>query len=197
MEIATTTNGSAASAPACAAIRGDSADDLRAARTGDAAAIERLLLPHEAMLRSLCRGILGNAADAEDAVQETFFRTLQNLDRFRGDARFSTYLTKIAVHVCVDWNRRRHAEISLENWNGEATTEESLEKATLDRLTALDALHVLPPKRRAVFLLREMEGWNMGEIGAVMGWSAPRVRVELFQARRALAAFFRREEERT
>ena len=60
-------------------------DLLRVARAGNRDAIERLFLPHEPALRGVCRGMLVQMEDAEDALQETFLRALRSLDSFRGD----------------------------------------------------------------------------------------------------------------
>src|SRR5712691_8944143 len=64
-------------------------------------ALEQLLVPYERPLHALCRGMLGHADDAEDAVQETFLRALRALPNFRGDAAFRTWLFRIAVNVCL------------------------------------------------------------------------------------------------
>lgn len=174
--------------------------DLRAAREGDTAAMERLLLPHESMLLSLCLGLLGDRADAEDAVQETFLRALRGLHRYRGEAKFSTYLAQIAVHVCADHRRKRRPTLRLEDWE-QATpgappieTSPGTEQTVINRLAALTALQTLKPQRRTALILREREQWSMEEIGNALGWSVSRVKVELFRARTALADWFRREE---
>src|SRR5687767_12428009 len=78
---------------------------LARARAGDTAAMEDLLKAHERPLFSLCCGILGNASEAEDAVQESFFRALRALHRFRGDSGFRTWLYRIALNVCLEWKR--------------------------------------------------------------------------------------------
>jgi RNA polymerase sigma-70 factor, ECF subfamily len=177
------------------------AADLRAARDGDTAAMERLLVPHESLLLALCLSQLGNRADAEDAVQETFFRALQSLSRFRGEAKFSTYLAGIALRVCADQRRKRRPTLRLEEWGeGGAESPElpasatTTEQAVVDRVVAWEALRTLKPERRAALVLREREGWSLEEIGAAMGWSVSRVKVELYRARVALAAWFRRAE---
>jgi len=198
------TTGAAAAAEAATAR--DAEADLRAARAGDRAAMERLLLPHEPMLHAVCRGVLGSSADAEDAVQETFLRALRNLPRFRGDAKLSTWLTRIAVNVCADRRRdagrvRGAADVPLHEWDEERHPSAvcgSPEGSTLDALLAREALRNLNPRRRAAFLLKDVEGWNLEEVGRAVGWSVPRVKVELYRARKALAAWAqarRREEE--
>ena len=174
--------------------------EVAAARSGDEAAMERLLLPHEASLRATCRGILGRPDEADDAVQETFLRALRHLERYRGEASFKTWLTRIAINVCLDWKRARRPQMSLQDWEAREGEVAALatgaipspEAQVIDQMLLAAALGILSPRRRAAFVLREAEGWSDLEIAAVTGWSAARVKVELYRTRRALAAWGRR-----
>src|SRR5262245_61047998 len=81
--------------------------DLLAAKSGDRDAADRLLRPHQRSLYSLCRGMVASADDAEDAVQETFFRALRALPRFQDRSHLRTWLYRIALNVCLEWRRSR------------------------------------------------------------------------------------------
>jgi len=168
---------------------------LRAGRAGDQAALERLLTPYERPLYALCRGILGHADDAEDAVQETFLRALRALPSFRGDAAVRSWLYRIAVNVCLDRKRSAHP---TEEWDEErcpaASPSRSPERIALSHLRVMEALDTLVPHQRVVLLLKELEGWSVGEIAAAMRWKEKRVYNELYRARLALADWRRREE---
>jgi RNA polymerase sigma-70 factor (ECF subfamily) len=161
---------------------------LRAGRAGDRTALEELLALHKRPLHALCYGILGHADDAEDAVQETFLRALRALPGFRGDAAFRTWLSRIAVNVCLKW---KAARAPTQPWEGEEPTPSeatlSPEQMALRHLEILEALEALTPRHRAVLLLKELEGWSVAEIGAALGCRAKRVEYELYRARRALA----------
>jgi RNA polymerase sigma-70 factor, ECF subfamily len=166
------------------------AELVRAGQAGDRAALDQLLAPYERGLLVFCRGILSHAEDAEDAAQETLFRALRALPRFQQrQATFRTWLFRIALNVCLDWKRDHRP---TEPWNeecpsaasGEATSPETL---ALCRMQVVEALSALPPHRRAVLLLKELEGWSAAEIGKAMGWNAKRVYNELYNARCALA----------
>src|SRR5437899_12360817 len=76
---------------------------IRAALAGDRAAMEQLLAPHRRPLVAFCHGLLGNAEDAEDAAQETFFRALNALAGFRRESRFRSWLFRIALNLCPSW----------------------------------------------------------------------------------------------
>ena len=168
---------------------------LRAWRTGDRDALEHLLAEQEPPLRALCRGMLGHPDDADDAVQETFFRALRALPTFRGDASPRTWLTRIAVNLCIEWKRaRRPATAPWSDLAEEAPApQRSPEAALLHSLQIAEALGRLPPRRRAVFLMKEQEGWSVAEIARTMGWGERQVRNELFYAHRDLANWRRRE----
>jgi RNA polymerase sigma-70 factor (ECF subfamily) len=127
--------------------------------------------------------------DAEDAAQEALFRALRALPRFElHRATFRTWLFRIALNVCLDTKRRRRP---TEPWDEEhpvfSPEGPSPESLALRRLQVMEALSVLPPHRRAVLLLKELEGWDVSEIGRAMGWNVKRVYNELYKARCALA----------
>jgi DNA-directed RNA polymerase specialized sigma24 family protein len=91
------------------------------------------------------------------------------------------------VNVSLNWKRNRRP---TEPWGDEepvASPAASPEAIVLLRLQVQGALSSLPPERRAILLLRELEGCSVEEIGAAMGWNTKRVYNELFKARRAVA----------
>jgi len=169
---------------------------LRAGRAGDRAALEQLLARHKRPLLALCYGMLGHAEDAEDAVGETFLRALHALPRFRGDAAFRTWLYRIAVNVCLKW---KASHPMTQPWDEEHARPSSAclspEAVALRRLRVMEALKSLPPRYRAVLLLKVLEGWSVAEIATALRWNSIRVQNELSKARRALAEWRRREAE--
>jgi RNA polymerase sigma-70 factor, ECF subfamily len=161
---------------------------IRAGRSGDRTALEQLLAPHKGALLALCHGILGHREDAEDAAQETVLRALRALPRFRGDARFRTWLLRIAVNLCLNWKRdRRPTEVWDEDRPGASHRAASPETIALSRLQVMEALGQLLPRQRVIFLLKVLEGWSLAEISAAVGWNPVRVKNELSKARRTLA----------
>jgi RNA polymerase sigma-70 factor, ECF subfamily len=169
---------------------------LQAGLAGDDRALEELLALHKRRLLALCHGMLGHPDDVEDAVQETFLRALRALPSFRGDASFRTWLFRIAVNVCLKWRAGRPR---AETWDDEQRpppgSPVSPETLALRRLRMREALGSLRPRQRAVLLLRELEGWSVGEIAQTLGCSKKRIENDLYKARCALADWRRSGEE--
>jgi RNA polymerase sigma-70 factor, ECF subfamily len=167
---------------------------LRAGQAGDRTALEQLLVPYERPLYALCRGILGHADDAEDAVQETFLRALRALPGFRGESAVRSWLYRIAVNVCLD---RKRSHLPTEPWDEELSPvscpSRSPESIALRHLRVMEALDALLPRQRVVLLLKEMEGWSVGEIAAALKCNEKRIYNELYKARRVLAEWQRRD----
>lgn len=168
---------------------------LRKAQSGEPEAMERLLSPHQRALYGLCRNMLGNTTDAEDAVQETFLYAIRSLPGFRGNAEIKTWLYRIAINLCLKERRRRSRQVPLETAPDQALQIPSLEHITFTRARVDAALASLLPRHRAVFLLREWEGWSIAEIAAVLHCTTRRVHNELYHARRILLIWAQQEGE--
>lgn len=154
----------------------------------------RLLVEHEHSLYALCRGMLSHADDADDAVQETLLRALRALPSFRRDASLRTWLSRIAVNVCLEWRRtRQRRDLIANEVRVQGAREASVEATAVQRLLVLEALRGLRPHRRAVLLLKELEGWSVAEIAAAFSWNSKRVENELYHARRALTEWRQRQ----
>jgi RNA polymerase sigma-70 factor, ECF subfamily len=171
---------SEAGAPADAAL-------VARVKAGDREAASRLLAPHERAVHLLCLSMTGSREEAEDACQETFLRALRSISQFRADSAFRTWLFRIAVNVCLEWRRRARPVEPISRAVEERYTAPSPEGLVVANLELLDALSSLLPRHRAIWVLKEAEGWSLDEIGAAMGWNRKRVQNELFKARRSLA----------
>ena len=80
---------------------------LAQAREGQQAAFKQLVERYESLVAATAIGMLGKGDDAEDVGQETFIKFYRSLDKFRGDAKIGTYLTRIAINLSLDALRRR------------------------------------------------------------------------------------------
>lgn len=164
----------------------DGDDALRAAR-GDAAAFERLYRQHHARVYRLAFRMVGSD-DADDAVQDIFFRAWVKLPSYRADAAFATWLHRLALNVLMRRaTRSRKATdrtISINDQKVVATVVSP--DATLDIEAALGSLS---PELRAAVVLHDIEGFSHEEIGQLLDISLTAARMRLYRARLELRAF--------
>ena len=179
------------------------------AKQGDKAAFEELTKRHTAMIFRIAMYIAGSREDAEDIVQDAFLKAFQHLRDFEERARFSTWLTRIAVNEALTRLRqsRRSQTISIDDGTDESM---SLGDRIADwkpnpgqhyntyqlRKLLQGALALLPDHQRVVFLLRDVEGLCVTDTAELLGLSVPNVKTRLPQARLKLRQSLRRHSER-
>ncbi|MDB4958356.1 MAG: ECF-family polymerase sigma factor [Myxococcales bacterium] len=140
--------------------------------------------------------VMGDRTDLDDLVQEVFVIAFRGLDKFRGDARLSTWLYRICVNVAlgrIRTRKRRPAAIGVLDLDAAAidpslverpeTPEKSLERRQ-DQERVYRALEMLAPKKRMVLYLHEIEGLDLKEIAYLVDSNPVTVRTRLFYARR-------------
>jgi len=163
------------------------ADDelLEGCRQGSLPSFERLYEEHGARMKSIALNLLGNVADAEDAVQDAFLKVYRGLSRFRGGSTFSTWIYRILVNSCYDLMRRsrRRAEGPLPAKIALAPASQSDHPL---RLSIEAALRRLDLPERTAFLLCEVEGFSHRETGRILDVSENASRTLLFKARRRM-----------
>jgi len=162
---------------------------LEGCRAGDLDAFEKLYERHASRMKSIALNLLGNVADAEDAVQEAFLKIYRGARSFRGSAAFSTWVYRVVVNTCYDALRRRRtrpAGPSLETTDGRDVAAPSPASDHPLRLTLEKSVGRLKPKHRAVFLLFEVEGFSHGEIARILGIPEGTSKTFLFEAKKKL-----------
>src|ERR1700732_3085337 len=196
-----TYNGSEAGAPAKR--RTNARDEyalLLAAKTGDSAAFEILCKQSAKTVFHLARRIMRNNEDAEDVVQESFQQAFTHLQRFKGDSRFSTWLSRIAINAALmKLRRKRHvrdASLDEPSGTGELSPRIDLEDQGLnpeqlyaqkERQRILSqALTELTPGTRKAIELRELGERSTEETAQIMGISVTAVKARVFHGRRKL-----------
>jgi RNA polymerase sigma-70 factor, ECF subfamily len=170
----------------------DRAPLVSAARSGDRAAFDELVRATSAETYTLALRLVGDEEDARDVVQETYLRAYRGLGRFRGEAQFSTWLYRITANCAATHlgRRRRHRHDELADHDAvdldpAHDPEERADAAALrDRLTG--ALAELPPRLRAVVVLRDIYDLPHDAIAAELGISTSAAKVRLHRARRRL-----------
>src|SRR5689334_23209429 len=101
----------------------EEAEELAAARGGDAAGFERLVAPHRRALVAHCYRMTGSLSDAEDAVQETLIRAWRGISSFEGRSSLRTWLYRIATNACLSLLERRPARLLADGRGGAADPE--------------------------------------------------------------------------
>ena len=149
--------------------------------------IERIIHTYGNMLFRLCLVMLGNASDAEDAVQETMIKYLQKTPEFEGEEHEKAWLVTVAANKCRDMLRfrMRHPAADIDQWN-EFTGEPS-------DSGILDALMTLPEKFKIVLILYYVEEYCMEDIAKMIGKSVSAVKMRLQKGRRLLEEVYRKE----
>ena len=151
-------------------------------------------------LTGYCNKILGSAADADDAVQETMVRAWTRRDSFEGRSSVHSWLYRIATNVCLDMLRRRNRRAVPVDLNGlEVLPHDQDLQAEADpadivtgrddiELALMVALQSLPARQRAVLILREVLRWSAPEVADLLGTTVASVNSALQRARATLAA---------
>jgi RNA polymerase sigma factor (sigma-70 family) len=162
---------------------------VKRAQGGDGQAFAELVTRHKKHIWAVCLRITNNGADAEDALQEALTAAWQHLDKFRGDAKFSTWMHRVAANAALAVVRRRR-DVLVEDFEygdtGIADDRDAYrEFDDTDRVQA--ALRSIPPDFRAALVLREYGGLTYEEIASHQGIPVATVKSRLNRAKKALA----------
>ncbi|CAN5623243.1 N/A [soil metagenome] len=166
---------------------------VEAARDGDHAAFEELVKRTHADTFALARRLVTDEEDARDVVQEAYLRAFRSIKKFRGDAQFTTWLYRITAN-CASTHlgrRRRHRhdeldeEVAVPDLHPEHDPE-AVADATMLRERLEAAIAELPPRLRAVVVLRDIYDLNHAEIADELGITESAAKVRLHRARRKL-----------
>jgi len=182
----------------------------------DQTTFSALTEPHRRELHAHCYRMVGSVQEAEDLVQETFLRAWRRRETYAGRAPLRAWLYRIATNACLDaltQRPRRTAPVA----RGEAATLEDPIPSSINEpiwlepfpddwlapdeenpearyslresitLAFITSLHLLPPRQRAVLILRDVLDWQSGEVAEALGLSVPAVKSALHRARARLS----------
>ncbi|WP_280468151.1 RNA polymerase subunit sigma-70 [Nocardia cyriacigeorgica] len=152
----------------------EEASFIEVVRSGDASRFALVTERHRRELQVHCYRMLANYEDAKDMTQETFLRAWHKRESFRGDAALRTWLYRIATNACLDFLDRRNGRIPVPSELSDAEVlylqpypermlpedpQESVVARETIELAFIVAVQHLPPRQRAVFILRDVLGW--------------------------------------
>jgi RNA polymerase sigma-70 factor, ECF subfamily len=172
---------------------------VAAAKRGDEAGFEELVLRHRQRVLAVAQRIMKNREDAEDVAQESFHKAFLHLDDFQEKSRFSTWLTRIAMNEAFALLRRRRGVYEIPPGSSEdeaklnpdafidmsPTPEESCWRRERAELL-IAAIHRLGPRVQSTILLRDIEERTVKETAQILGTSTAAVKARVFQGRRRL-----------
>jgi len=159
---------------------------------GDSDSFNELVLRWERPIYALAYRTIGREEDARDVCQETFLRAFRALPGFRGQAKFSSWLYRIALNLCRDWVRRERRapvvqaaeDVDLIELAAAAEPSESIEDlvARKDLSRAVErAMGLLPEEQRTAIVLKEYHGLTFQEIADLVGCPLSTVKTRLYQ----------------
>lgn len=159
-------------------------------RAGDTPSFELLMRRHNQRLYRVARSILRDEAEVEDVLQEAYTNAFTHLDQFQGRARFSTWLTRIAVHEALHRSKRKRRltgseEVVDEIESPEAGPEKGAFHGELREILEA-AIDRVPEGYRTVFVLRDVEGFNTADTAACLSIPEETVKTRLHRARQQL-----------
>ena len=171
-------------------------------RAGDGAAFEVIMRRHNRLLFRTARGVVGDDAEAQDVVQETYLRAFSRLATFRGDAALGTWLARIAINAALDAARKNGRMVQLDetqDLGAESPAEQMMSfrspqseapdmatERAQTRVMLQSAIERLPAIYRSVFMLRAVEEMSVGETAFCLHVSDDVVKTRYLRARSML-----------
>jgi RNA polymerase sigma-70 factor (ECF subfamily) len=169
-------------------------DDELVARSmgGDAESFNQLILRWERPIYALAYRVIGREEDARDVCQETFLRAFRALPGFKGQAKFSSWIYRIALNLCRDWIRRQRRAPVMQMPEGVDPGELMAERGPVESIEDLvgrrqlsevveEAMALLPEEQRTAIILKEYHGMTFQEIADMQGCPLSTVKTRLYQ----------------
>jgi len=158
----------------------------------DQEAFGQLIDRHASSIVNLAYRMVGNRAEAEDLAQETFLAAFKALPTFRANAKFSTWLYRIASNKCTDWLRVKrpgqgHYDVDAdEELDLHVSEDRTPEQLLSQRQVAQEldqAIQRLPPLYREAFVLKHIEGLSYEEMEDILGVSGDTLKMRVYKGR--------------
>jgi len=159
---------------------------------GDTDSFNQLVLRWERPIFALAYRVIGREEEARDVVQETFLRAFRGIKNFRGQAKFSSWVYRIALNLCRDWIRRERRAPIQATPEGVDLVELAAEQGPVESIETLvarpdlskiveQAMALLPDEQRTAIILKEYHGMTFQEIADLQGCPLSTVKTRLYQ----------------
>jgi RNA polymerase sigma-70 factor (ECF subfamily) len=159
---------------------------------GDTDSFNQLIVRWERPIYALAYRVIGREEDARDVCQETFLRAFRALPGFKGQAKFSSWLYRIALNLCRDWIRRQRRAPVMQAPEGVELMELASERGPVESIEDLvarrelsevvgEAMALLPEEQRTAIILKEYHGMTFQEIADLQGCPLSTVKTRLYQ----------------
>ena len=166
---------------------------------GDVESFNQLVLRWERPIYALAYRVIGRDEDARDVAQETFLRAFRALPGFKGQAKFSSWLYRIALNLCRDWIRRKKRTPVVDMPEGVDIVELAAEQGPVESIEDLvarqemsrivaEGMKLLPDEQRTAIVLKEYHGLTFQEIADLQGCPLSTVKTRLYQGLTRVAA---------
>ena len=163
---------------------------IQKAQHGDHEAFAGLIDEYQNYVFRVSFRVLTNEEDANDIVQECFIRIWRNIKTYNSKIKFTTWIYKIAINLCIDQLRKKKYHFNMDcsevhMINDQLDTQEEVSNRDLARIIQCLSQQ-LSPKQKIVFVLRDLEDLEMGEIVRITGMKLPVIKSNLYYARQQI-----------
>ncbi len=175
----------------------DDRDLIERFKRGDPSGFADLIRKYENRIYGLCRHMMGDADDAQDAAQDVFVKVYGNLKTYRPDSSLYTWLYRITVNTCLDYRKKKHPESfedepAIDKLPSARPLPDRLYESKETGHLIEEALRRLPKAFKAVIVLKEIEGLSYEEISEVLHTSVGTVKSRISRAREELKRFLQK-----
>jgi len=153
-------------------------------KKGDIRSFEKLYRQYVGRIYSLCLRLCSSSAVAEELTQEAFVRAWQNLPKYKGQAKLSTWIHKIAVNLTISYFRANKVQ-----WQELQDDDQSYIECAGHTMDLEKAIKTLPDGARAVLVLHDIEGYSHPEISHMLDIAVGTSKAQLSRARKLLKVF--------
>lgn len=154
---------------------------------GEKAAFQELVEKYKQKVYYMALDMTGNHHDAEDLSQEVFMKVYTSIKDFRGDAKLSSWMYRIAMNTCIDKTRRKRLKLvelddKMHEKPAAGAPPDTAIEARSTQMQIDQALQKLPPRQRSIFVMRHYNELMLREIAEALGISEGTVKAQLFRA---------------